>query len=70
MTCQVGPFHLKLTQIKLEMNCICSIFVVGEKACSNCVGLVGEFREDTHTSTAVGAELYSIYFIARITLII
>ena len=22
MACQVGPFHLKLTQIKVEMNCI------------------------------------------------
>ena len=22
MACQVGPFHLKLTQINLEMNCI------------------------------------------------
>ena len=44
--------------------------MVEEKACSNYVGLVGEFREETHTSTAVRAELYSIYFVARITLII
>ena len=65
MACQVGPFHLKLTQINLEMNCIAEHKCTDKSQKLNTRRSGENLNATSHASRASTTYIFALFYVMQ-----